>query len=46
MFRVALIDGGRALECAASETRKVEAKLASCLLRSEGQTEVSCEYDM
>ena len=31
----------------ASETRKVEAKLASCLLRLEGQTDqVSCEHDM
>ena len=30
----------------ASETRKVEAKLARCLLRTEGQTDqVSCEHD-
>ena len=30
----------------ASETRKVEAKLACCLLRTEGQTDqVSCEHD-
>ena len=30
----------------ASETRKVEAKLARCLLRTEGQTnQVSCEHD-
>ena len=31
----------------ATETKKGEAKLASCLLRTEGQTDqVSCEHDM